>query len=82
LSIWSPGLVLYHLVLAGFNCSSVKVLTQGEEISVIIEKDTIDPWVEGTPLPPLVSLRRYLPARLDFVLEPACFNGDIPNLDW
>ncbi|MCY1668665.1 class I SAM-dependent methyltransferase [Rhizobium sp. SL86] len=82
LSIWSPGLVLYHLVLAGFNCSSVKVLTQGEEISVIIEKDTIDPWVEGTPLPPLVSLRRYLPARVDFVLEPACFNGDIPNLDW
>ncbi len=82
LSIWSPGLVLYHLVLAGFNCSSVKVLTQGEEISVIIEKDSIDPWEEGTPLPPLASLRRYLPARVDFVLEPACFNGDIPNLDW
>ncbi|WP_165219701.1 methyltransferase domain-containing protein [Affinirhizobium pseudoryzae] len=82
LSIWSPGLVLYHLILAGFNCSSVKVLTQGEEISVIIEKDSIAPWEEGKPLPPLASLRRYLPARVDFVLEPACFNGDIPNLDW
>lgn len=82
LSIWSPGLVLYHLILAGFNCSSVKVLTQGEEISVIIEKDSIAAWEEGKPLPPLSSLRRYLPARVDFVLEPACFNGDIPNLDW
>ncbi|MCO5733859.1 methyltransferase domain-containing protein [Rhizobium sp. SSA_523] len=82
LSIWSAGLLLYHLILAGFNCGEAKVLTQGEEISVILEKETIEAWGNGDPLPPLASLRRYLPSRVDFVLDPACFNGDIVNLDW
>ncbi|MDO1583753.1 methyltransferase domain-containing protein [Rhizobium oryzicola] len=82
LSIWNAGLVLYHLVLAGFDCSNVHCLTQEDEISVILEKNAIDPWGEDSPLPPLGSLRRHLPQALDFVHEPAWFNGEIPELNW
>ena len=82
LSIWNAGLVLYHLVLAGFDCSNVQCLTQEAEISIILEKNAIDPWEEDSPRPPLGTLRRHLPQALDFVHEPAWFNGDIPELNW
>ena len=41
-SIWNAGLILYRLVLAGFDCSHASIKRYGYNISVIVEKRTID----------------------------------------
>lgn len=42
LSIWNAGLLLYNLVMAGFDCSEAKVYKYGYNISVIVEKHSIE----------------------------------------
>lgn len=37
-SLWTPGQLLYHLVLAGFNCRQAKMKCYGYNISVIVRK--------------------------------------------
>jgi len=41
-SIWNTGLVLYNLVLAGFDCTKPVIKTYNYNISVIVEKKTIE----------------------------------------
>lgn len=36
-TLWTPGLLLYHLVLAGLDCSQATVLRYGYSISVIVK---------------------------------------------
>lgn len=38
-SLWTPGLLIYHLVLAGFDCSQAAVKTYGYNISVVVRKE-------------------------------------------
>ena len=38
LTNWNAGLLLYNLVLAGFDCSNAKVLAYGYNISIIVQK--------------------------------------------
>src|SRR5262249_40571568 len=40
-SAWNAGLLLYHLVLAGFDCREARVLRYGYNISVIVAKRTV-----------------------------------------
>ncbi len=47
-SIWNAGLLLYHLILAGFDCSNASVKSYGYNISVIVENVTAN-------LPDLIS---------------------------
>ena len=37
-TLWNAGLLLYQLILAGFDCSSASVKTYGYNISVIVRK--------------------------------------------
>lgn len=37
-SIWNAGLLLYHLILAGFDCSAASVKARGYNISVVVRK--------------------------------------------
>src|SRR5690606_36120022 len=37
-SLWNAGLLLYNLVLAGFDCSRARILQYGYNISVILTK--------------------------------------------
>ncbi len=37
-TLWNAGLLLYHLILAGFNCQRASVKTYGYNISVIVRK--------------------------------------------
>lgn len=37
-TLWNPGILLYQLVLAGFDCSKASVKTYGYNISVIVRK--------------------------------------------
>lgn len=42
LSLWNAGLLLYHLVFAGFDCRQASVRTQGYNVSVVVRKRTIE----------------------------------------
>jgi SAM-dependent methyltransferase len=41
-SLWNPGLLLYHLVLAGFDCHEAHIMRYGYNLSVLLNKRTID----------------------------------------
>jgi SAM-dependent methyltransferase len=43
LTLWNAGLVLYNLVLAGFDCRNPWIRQYGYNISVVLEKRTIQP---------------------------------------
>ncbi|SLN62620.1 biotin biosynthesis protein BioC [Aquimixticola soesokkakensis] len=43
LTLWNAGLVLYNLVLAGFDCRQPWIRRYGYNISVVIEKKSITP---------------------------------------
>lgn len=38
-SIWNPGLLLYNLILAGWDCSQAKIKQYGYNTSVIVERN-------------------------------------------
>lgn len=40
-SLWNAGLLVYNLVLAGFDCSDVKIKTIDYNVSVILNKKSI-----------------------------------------
>lgn len=74
---FNMGLLLYRLVLAGFDCSEASGLKYGYNISVIVKKKTIE-------LPPLDfdtgdidRLATYFP----FPVQEG-FNGDIEIVNW
>lgn len=37
-TLWNAGILLYHLILAGFDCAEAAVLSEGYDISVIVRK--------------------------------------------
>ena len=41
-SLWNAGLLLYHLVLAGFDCSDVAIKSYDYNITVLLVKNSID----------------------------------------
>jgi len=82
---WNAGLLLYRLVLAGFDCRSVRVLKYGYNISVILKKRTVDVsqrivYDSGD----IRKIREFLPDQLRFYPcdtdDP--FDGDILELNW
>lgn len=84
LSLWNGGLLLYHLVLAGFDCKEASILQYGYNISVIVRKRSI-------PFPNVVfdmgdirTIRPYLPEQLSFSSNSGDdpFDGNIQRLNW
>ncbi|TRL31731.1 methyltransferase domain-containing protein [Rhizobium straminoryzae] len=84
LTLWTGGLLLYHLVLAGFDCREAGLQVDRGELCLALVKRSCPAWTEGTALPALESLRPLLPPQLDFIAEAEghCFNGDIRRLNW
>lgn len=41
-TLWNAGLLVYNLVLAGFDCSSAFVKAEGYDISVVVQKRPAD----------------------------------------
>ena len=77
-SMWNAGLVMYRLVLAGFDCSKAMVKQYGYNISVIAPK-----------APPLSTPLAYDNGdieRIAHLLPPGynhqSFNGNIQELNW
>lgn len=84
LSLWNAGLVLYNLVLAGFDCSNAKIKRYGYNISVIVQKTNIkvpfDNLVFDTP--DLSLLKDFFPKQLMQEHKKYFFNGDMDLLNW
>jgi len=85
LSLWNGGLLLYHLILAGFDCSNARVLRYGYNVSVLVGHEPI------AELPELESdsgdirkLRPYFPPGIAFEETPLDnpFPGDVWSLNW
>lgn len=79
-SLWNAGLLMYNLVLAGFDCSEIRIKKYGYNISAIVRKRSFD-YKELDNLRfdsgDIRSLQKYFPKGLG---EP--FNGDIQELNW
>jgi SAM-dependent methyltransferase len=77
-SLWTGGLLLYQLVLAGFDCRHASVLKYGYNISVIVKKKPID------NMPALHfdkgDIERLLPY-LPTGLSEGC-SGEIFQINW
>jgi SAM-dependent methyltransferase len=76
-TLWNAGLLLYNLILAGFDCRDAAVKTYGYNISVIVQKKT-------AILPDLLfdagdirTLNEFFPLG---VFEG--FDGNIQELNW
>lgn len=64
-SIWTPGMLIYRMILAGFDCSEAKILKYGYNISIIVKKKTIDVLNEiAYDHGDLLKLEKYFPPNI------------------
>ncbi|WP_339816150.1 class I SAM-dependent methyltransferase [uncultured Imperialibacter sp.] len=84
-SLWNAGLLLYRLVLAGFNCKDASVLCYGYNISVVVVKDSVDvsnkiEYDSGD----IRKIKNYLPNGIKFHSNAVddLFYGRIHKLNW
>ncbi len=75
LTVWNAGLLLYNLVLAGFDCKDAWVRKYGYNISIVVKKRSIR--AEGLEYDngDVGRIARYLPDGLG-----EGFNGDISSI--
>lgn len=76
-SLWNAGLLLYRLILAGFDCSRAAVKTYGYNVSVIVERRDLK-------LPRLAHDEGDIEKLADFFPLPVKqgFDGFIEELNW
>ena len=77
-SLWNAGLLLYNLVLAGFDCSDAQVKRYGYNISVVVKKKTFEVPQLKYDNGDIKTLSAYFPAPYDC----EAFNGDINEHNW
>ncbi|WP_053977498.1 class I SAM-dependent methyltransferase [Mangrovimonas xylaniphaga] len=77
-SLWNAGLLLYQLVLAGFNCKEVAIKAYGYNISVVLRKQCIKEYPElSYDSGDIMKMKAFFPNGFG---EP--FNGDIKQWNW
>ncbi len=77
-TLWNAGLLLYQLVLAGFNCKYASIKSYGYNVSVILEKETIKEYPElSYDNGDIDKMSDFFPSGFS---EP--FDGVIDNLNW
>lgn len=84
-SLWNVGLLLYNLVLAGFDCSNASAKTYGYNVSVIVSKKSIN--IKNKlhyDCGDIREIKEYLPKNLKFssneLDDP--FEGNIDSINW
>lgn len=78
LTLWNAGLLLYHLVFAGFNCKNVSILRYGYNIGIILKKKSIKKMPKlSFDTGDIAALLNYFPDGFD---EP--FDGNMEILNW
>lgn len=77
-TLWNAGLIVYQLVMAGFNCNDISIKSYGYNISVILKKKSIKNYPElSFDSGDILKMKDFFP---DGFGEP--FNGDIKELNW
>lgn len=77
LTIWNAGLLMYNLILAGFNCKNARLKKYGYNISIIVRKC-------AAGLPPLKMDAGDIETLAPFFPIPVSqdFNGEIEAINW
>jgi len=78
LTIWNAGLLLYNLILAGFDCKNAMIKTYDYNVSVIISKQTIVLPTLKYDNGDIETLAEFFPPRV----AKQGFNGDIKEMNW
>lgn len=83
-SLWNAGILLYHLVLAEFNCRNAMIKKYGYNISIIIKKEKIIlPNNLKFDKPDLITLKEFFPDNLNWDdFNNRGFDGDIEIYNW
>ena len=76
-TLWNAGLLLYNLILAGFNCSKAKVKTYDYNVSVIVQYEPIILPDLRMDFGDIESLSRFFPFN-----AKNGFDGQIMELNW
>ena len=77
LTLWNTGLLLYNLILAGFDCSEAAVKTYGYDCSVIVRKKQAVLPDLNYDFGDIEKLSKFFPFN-----AVQGFNGQIFNLNW
>lgn len=77
-TLWNAGLVLYNLVLAGFDCSNAKIKKYGYNISVIAQKGNFTLPALKYDNGDIELISQWLPKGYNY----QNFNGDILEFNW
>ena len=89
LSLWNAGLLLYNLILAGFDCKNASIKKYDYNITVIVQKKSIKLPKLSYDYKDVEKLIDYFPTKLrnmsnkinnGLLLEG--FNGNIKQLNW
>lgn len=84
-SLWNAGVLLYHLVLAGFDCCDAHIKHYGNNLSVVLKKHSVSVLDElDYDRGDVRKLRKYLPANIHYINtgDDDHFFGDIECLNW
>jgi SAM-dependent methyltransferase len=77
LTIWNEGLLLYNLILAGFDCSKAMVGVDGYNISVIVRKNRANYPKLNYDRGDIELLAPFFPIQVE-----QNFNGRTGNINW
>lgn len=78
LTLWNAGLLMYQLILAGFDCKNISIKTYGYNVSIVLKKKSIKKYPDlSFDKGDILLLKEFFP---DFVDEP--FDGKIDSLNW
>lgn len=77
LTAWNAGLLLYNMVLAGFDCSEARILSKDFDICLIVRKKPADLPVLAYDNGDVNLISRFLPGGLR-----ENFDGNIASLNW
>lgn len=78
-TVWNAGLLLYNLVLAGFDCAEASVKKYGYNISVVVNKKERDGVILKYDRGDILTLAPFFPKELAITEN---FNGDIQESAW
>ena len=85
LTYWNAGILLYNLILAGFDCCSARVGKYGYNISVVLQKKSINVLGElHYDAGDVELLHKYFPASTKFTKtnNDMIFDGNMQNIEW
>ena len=76
-TLWNSGLLLYNMILAGFDCSEASVQERGYNISVIVKKKKAELPELKYDQGDIIELRHFFPLPVS-----EGFNGKLENINW